>query len=63
VTEAPTAAQVAPQMKAVDDGRACLREAPQDQTCALTFARREDRWRLVGMKAMGLTIQVAEAGD
>jgi hypothetical protein len=63
LTVPPTPRRVAAQMKRVGDDRACLREAPQDQTCALTFARSDDRWRLVGMKAMGLTIEVPEAGD
>lgn len=63
VDKAPTPTQVAPQIQMNGDGRACLRDAPHGKTCALTFARSDEGWRLVGMKAMGLTIEVAEAGD
>jgi hypothetical protein len=61
-TAAPTASQVAPLMKAVDDKRVCLRDAETRQDCLLTFAKGKDHWRLVGMKAMDLRIQVASAG-
>jgi hypothetical protein len=56
---APGPDEVAAQMKRLGEDRACLRETPQAEACALTFARTDDRWRLVGMKAMGLTIEVA----
>jgi hypothetical protein len=59
LTAAPGPDEVAQQMKRLGADRACLRETPQAEDCALTFARSEDRWRLVGMKAMGLTIEVA----
>lgn len=58
LTEAPTPKQVAPLMRKVDARRACLKDADADD-CLLTFAKGKDRWRLVGMKAMDLTIQVA----
>lgn len=54
---APTQAQVAPLMQTVAGGRACLRE-PQGG-CALTFARAGGGWRLVGMKAANLRIELA----
>jgi len=63
LTAAPTAAQVAPLMRKVDAGRACLRDAEAPGGCLLTFAKGKDHWRLVGMKAMDLTIEVAAAGD
>jgi hypothetical protein len=64
LTSAPTAKQVAPLMRKVDAKHACLRDAGADD-CLLTFAKGKDptfgreSWRLVGMKAMDLTIQVA----
>lgn len=58
LTTAPTARQVAPLMRKVDGTHACLRGAGQ-RDCLLTFAKGKGDWRLVGMKAMDLTIQVA----
>jgi hypothetical protein len=58
LTAAPTPKQVAPLMRKVDGKHACLRDA-QARDCLLTFAKGRDHWRLVGMKAMDLTIQVA----
>ena len=63
LAEPPTASQVAPLMKAVGDKRVCLREVRGDRDCLLTFARGKDatgiHWRLVGMKAMDLRIELA----
>ncbi|MFN4177120.1 hypothetical protein [Phenylobacterium sp.] len=46
-------------------GKACL--PGEGGRCLLTFAKeksgQKDRWRLVGMQAMDLTVEVAEAGD
>lgn len=58
LTQAPTPKQVAPLMRKVDAKHACLKDAG-DEDCLLTFAKTKDHWRLVGMKAMDLTIQVA----
>jgi len=63
LTEAPTPSQVAPLMKTVDGQKVCLRDAETRQDCLLTFARGKDHWRLVGMKAIDLRIQVASLGD
>lgn len=64
--QAPTAGQIAPLMKVVDGKRVCLRDAKAGRDCLLTFAKGKDakgnHWRLVGMKAMDLRIQVASAG-
>lgn len=57
ITAAPTEADVAPLMKPLTGGRACLREAAGD--CALTFGRVGGTWRLVGMKAANLRIELA----
>lgn len=57
----PTAEQVAPMMRPVGDDQVCLRGASEE--CLLTFARAGDGWRLVGMKAMDLRIELANAGD
>ena len=58
LTAAPTLEQVAPLMRKVDADHACLHDVDA-QDCLLTFAKGEDHWRLVGMKAINLTIQVA----
>ena len=64
LAHAPTAGEVAPLMKTVDDGKACLRDAQARDACLLTFARGDGRaWRLVGMKAMDLRVQVASAAN
>ncbi len=47
----------------VADGKVCLPADDAADRCLLTFGKSDKRWRLVGMQAMGLTIQVAEAGD
>ena len=61
LSQAPTAKQVAPLMRAVDARHACLRDAAAPQTCLLTFAKGKGQWRLVGMRAMGLRIELAAA--
>ena len=58
---APTAKQVAPLMRALDAKHACLRDAEAPKDCLLTFAKGQGKWRLVGMKAMGLRIELADA--
>lgn len=57
LTSAPTTEQVAPLMRRVDGKHACLRDSAADD-CLLTFAKGNGDWRLVGMKAMDLTIQL-----
>jgi hypothetical protein len=57
----PTPRQVAPLMRAVDSRHACLRDAAAPQRCVLTFAKTGGRWRLVGMKAMDLKIELADS--
>lgn len=56
--EAPTAKQVAPLMQVLDGRHACLKDAERGG-CLLTFAKGNGHWRLVGMKAMGLRIELA----
>ena len=58
LTEAPSAKDVAPLMRKVDAGRACLKDARRND-CVLTFAKGKDHWRLVGMRAMDATVQFA----
>ena len=57
----PTPAQVAKLMRTVDARHACLRDAESPNACLLTFAKDKKQWRLVGMKAMGLKIELAAA--
>jgi hypothetical protein len=59
LTEAPEAGDVRDMLKPVDDDHVCLRQG--DAECLLTFGKGKDGWRLVGMKARDMTIQVAEA--
>ena len=61
LTSAPTARQVAPLMRTLDARHACLLDAASPKHCLLTFAKDKDRWRLVGMRAMGLRIELADA--
>lgn len=59
LTQAPTAGQVARLMKGLDSRHACLRDAAVPDRCLLTFAKIKGDWRLVGMQATDLKIQVA----
>ena len=63
LTAAPTLGQVAQMMTRLDNRRACLRadpaSAPGDDRCPLTFAKLKGGWRLVGMQATDLKIEVA----
>ena len=59
LSAAPTPAQVAPLMKAVDAKHACLRSTGTPDHCLLTFAKTGRAWRLVGMQATGLRIELA----
>jgi len=59
LTAAPTAKQVASLMKPVDARHACLRAAPGSDRCVLTFGKADRDWRLVGMSATGLRIELA----
>ncbi len=54
---APTLGQVAPLMHGLGNKRACLRDAVADH-CLLTFAKVHGDWRLVGMQATDLKIEV-----
>jgi hypothetical protein len=62
LTAAPTAAQVTALIKVIDDKHACLRDAETPGKCLLTFGKDRNGWRLVGMRAMNLRIEVADAG-
>jgi hypothetical protein len=57
VTRPPSPAQVAPLLTRVDRGHVCLKGKASD--CALMFAKARGGWRLVGMTAMGLQVEVA----
>ena len=57
LTVAPSTGQVAKMMTALDGRRACVRGKKGD--CLLTFAMERRDWRLVGMKAMDVEIEVA----
>jgi hypothetical protein len=59
LTTAPGVDQIAGQMKAIDGNRACLADARAPGRCLLTFARVKGGWRLVGMQASDLRIEVS----
>ncbi|WP_397420346.1 hypothetical protein [Phenylobacterium sp.] len=59
LTTAPGVDQIAGQMKAIDGNRACLADARAPDRCLLTFARAKGGWRLVGMQASDLRIEVS----
>ena len=61
LTSAPTPLQVAPLMRTLDARHACLLDAAASRNCLLTFAKDKARWRLVGMRALGLRIELADA--
>lgn len=59
LTSPPTTGQVGRLMKAVDANHACLRDAGAPDRCLLTFGKAKGGWRLVGMQATPLKIEVA----
>jgi len=44
----PSAAEIATQLRVVEEGRVCLPRAPNGP-CAITFAEQGDTWRLVAL--------------
>jgi hypothetical protein len=54
---APTAAQVALSMAVRDPTHACLQD-PGKARCLLSFAKENGVWRLVGMPATDLKVEV-----
>jgi hypothetical protein len=61
LAEPPTARQLAPLMKVIDRRHVCLRDAESPKNCVLTFAKTGQaggHWRLVGMRALDLRIEV-----
>jgi hypothetical protein len=64
---APTTQQVAALMKVMDAQHVCVRDAGSPQNCLLTFAKgtgaqAKGHWRLVGMRALDLRVEVASVG-
>lgn len=59
----PSAAQLAVMMRVVDKRHVCLEAPAAPDRCLLTFARGKDRWRLVGMRATDLQIQMGPYGQ
>jgi hypothetical protein len=59
VTSAPGIDQIAGRMKTLDGGRACLADRQSPDRCLLTFAKAKGGWRLVGMQASDLRIEVS----
>ncbi|WP_148216917.1 hypothetical protein [Phenylobacterium zucineum] len=63
VVRADDGEPLAAQMKITGRDRACLPDENAKGRCLLSFRKREDGWRLVGMQAMDLTVEVAAVGD
>lgn len=62
LTHAPSASEVAPLLRPAGDRKVCLRDAETHKDCLLTFAKGDGSgWRLVGMKARDLRVQMASA--
>lgn len=59
VTAAPSARQIAARMKTIDGKHACLRDSAAPERCLLTFGKAKGSWRLVGMQAADLRIEIA----
>jgi hypothetical protein len=57
---APSAAEIALIMKVRDKAHVCVGD-PSKPRCLLSFAKRGGVWRLVGMQATGLRIEVPPA--
>ena len=57
--EPPTQEDVARRMKLVGRGRACLTDGGLAGKCLLTFAKGKPGWRLVGMQALDVEVQLA----
>jgi hypothetical protein len=57
---APSAAEIALIMKVRDNNHVCVGD-PRKAACTLAFARRGGVWRLVGMQATDLRIEVPPA--
>lgn len=60
LSHAPNAAEIALIMKVRDKGHVCVGD-PSKAACALSFAKRDGVWRLVGMRATDLRIEVPPA--
>jgi hypothetical protein len=60
LTHAPSAAEIALIMKVRDKSHVCVGD-PGKAVCALSFAKRDGTWRLVGMRANDLRIEVPPA--
>ena len=59
LSEPPKPEEVRDMLKPLDDDRVCLRQRGSE--CLLTFGKSKAGWRLVGMQARDMTIQVADA--
>jgi hypothetical protein len=57
--EAPSSRELARLMRVVDRDHVCIQRSASPRDCVLTFAREPQGWRLVGMRALDRTIEVA----
>jgi hypothetical protein len=62
LSAAPSAAEIALIMQVRDKAHVCVGD-PAKPRCLLSFAKRDGAWRLVGMQAMDLKIEVPPASS
>ena len=55
---APTAEEVQPLLKVIDRRHVCVHDLQVADRCLLTFEKQGRRWKLVGMHASDLTVQI-----
>lgn len=61
LASAPSKAEVAGVIRNLDPGHVCLHDLSPQRSCLLTFAKAAAGWRLVGMRADDLKIEIAPA--
>ena len=58
----PTAAEIATQLRVVEEGRVCLPRSPEGP-CAITFAERGPDWKLVAIDVGDVSFGSGPAGE
>jgi hypothetical protein len=59
----PSAPEIAAVLKPIGEDRVCLPPSPGADTCAATFQRQGEVWRLVAIDAGGIRVGPAAIGD
>jgi hypothetical protein len=61
--QAPSDRELARLMRVVDRDHVCVQRSVSPRDCVLTFAKAREGWRLVGMRALDRTIEIAGLSD